>query len=1103
MQQEFIFAGIYLSRTNGYPQYYNLDYSSTGFVGTPIKKARINDWDCACYDLSFLKGHNNGKIRIAFGNNYTVPPIAIDNLYIGIPKPDISIQRNQEFITTTAQTRDTLHYRLFNNGMSVLPSTVTRFYWSTDTVLDATDILLGIKTESPLIDTVFTNTSFAFNKPTTAAGNYYLLYKADASQAVNEMWENNNEGYFEVVQRRVIATPYFNNFESDVSEWYISASLGKQQSWQWDTPTGNAQEQSFSGRKSWVSGGYEGTVKYNQQFNRCHLYTPVFDLSHLEHPVIQFDWQNYWDESKDYVFTNYNISYSLNGGFTWTVLDTASQSQKGFYYGMGYDRYNGTDYYGNSTYAFDYLTGEKSFINNHKLKPIYRTTAYDQNGSYQGRDSDRDTHFVLDIGFLKGKKNIQFRFNYISGDGDTHISQGTGAIMDNFSIAEHYTDLTVGYHKNLQISPLTDTLRFFMHIKNQGNYIAAPSKYHFYLSSDTIFSANDYKLTSDSAYLPLVRPDMSHYLQTQFALPTGWSEQYKYLIYQLDAGQKINEANERNNLGYWTLGAEQPLSIPYFDDFEKEYIDGWTWYPSIKNNGYDFRFRHKVVNGEPTFNTNSGQWFLDLFEPYHYISFYPSIYYLESPAFDFKNISTGLRLSFDFICVGNTLAGTGDTGGNIQYSTDGGKSWKVLGRAWDENGDLDSLGTNWYTYQNIAALNQQAGWAAQLPGQSESEFNTAAYDITFLRGEPSVQFRFQFRSTAQYGHFTSHGFRLDNFRIEAAAPILLSQTINFEDISNITHGDSALVLKATASSQLPVQFEVVSGNAITNGNMLTTTGAGSVTVRATQTGNVNYHPAMPVEKTFAVARATQAIQILPIADKIVGDTPFRIPVVKGKSKKPINFSIIYSSEKSVSALLKDDTLTPTEVGLVTIQATQEGDDNYEDAPAVETTFCVRPAKPMIKVEFNAIDSLFILTSASDSYLKHQWFFNGVLIPDSDMDTWFTDQSGSYQVQVTGPCGIPQISDIFNVNITVVEDVLAAQIKIYPNPADDNLLLILPKNLIINKITVINSKGQSLQQYEGNFSQKISLNLEKMPIGFYLLRIETAQGMTNKKFIIVR
>lgn len=84
---------------------------------------------------------------------------------------------------------------------------------------------------------------------------------------------------------------------------------------------------------------------------------------------------------------------------------------------------------------------------------------------------------------------------------------------------------------------------------------------------------------------------------------------------------------------------------------------------------------------------------------------------------------------------------------------------------------------------------------------------------------------------------------------------LLAQTITFSAIPSHVYGNAPFALVATATSNLPVTFSLVSGPATVTGNTLTILGAGAVTVQANQAGNASYAAATPVQQTFAVAKA--------------------------------------------------------------------------------------------------------------------------------------------------------------------------------------------------------------------------------------------------------
>ena len=85
------------------------------------------------------------------------------------------------------------------------------------------------------------------------------------------------------------------------------------------------------------------------------------------------------------------------------------------------------------------------------------------------------------------------------------------------------------------------------------------------------------------------------------------------------------------------------------------------------------------------------------------------------------------------------------------------------------------------------------------------------------------------------------------------------QTITFGPLANKTYGDAAFAVSGTASSGLAVGFSIVSGPATISGSTVTITGAGTVTVRASQSGDANWNAATSVDQSFTVAKAALTV----------------------------------------------------------------------------------------------------------------------------------------------------------------------------------------------------------------------------------------------------
>lgn len=87
------------------------------------------------------------------------------------------------------------------------------------------------------------------------------------------------------------------------------------------------------------------------------------------------------------------------------------------------------------------------------------------------------------------------------------------------------------------------------------------------------------------------------------------------------------------------------------------------------------------------------------------------------------------------------------------------------------------------------------------------------------------------------------------------------QAITFAPIADRAVNAPAFNLTATASSGLPVSYQLVSGPATLVGNTLSVTGLGTVTVRASQAGNLNHLPASDVEQSFNVVKAPATVTL--------------------------------------------------------------------------------------------------------------------------------------------------------------------------------------------------------------------------------------------------
>ena len=167
------------------------------------------------------------------------------------------------------------------------------------------------------------------------------------------------------------------------------------------------------------------------------------------------------------------------------------------------------------------------------------------------------------------------------------------------------------------------------------------------------------------------------------------------------------------------------------------------------------------------------------------------------------------------------------------------------------------------------------------------------------------------------------------------------QTISFTLLSDKSVGDAPVAVAATASSGLLVTFSIVSGPATVSGNVVTLTGAGMVTVRASQSGNVNFNAAQAVERSFTVTKLAQFITFGALTRQVFGDAPFALAAT-ASSGMPVSFSVL-----SGPAILSGNIVTLTGSGLVVLRASQSGDTTYAPARNADQSLVVAPGNNVI------------------------------------------------------------------------------------------------------------------------------------------------------------
>ncbi|HUA19769.1 MAG TPA: FG-GAP-like repeat-containing protein [Bryobacteraceae bacterium] len=136
-----------------------------------------------------------------------------------------------------------------------------------------------------------------------------------------------------------------------------------------------------------------------------------------------------------------------------------------------------------------------------------------------------------------------------------------------------------------------------------------------------------------------------------------------------------------------------------------------------------------------------------------------------------------------------------------------------------------------------------------------------------------------------------------------------SQSITFPPVPNHRFGDAPFPVTATSSAGLPVTMSVVSGPATVASNVVTLTGAGTVTLEASQPGDADYLAAASVQQQFQVAAALLQV-----------DTVLNAASYSAGSLAPNSFAVVFGAALASLATVTSGNL-PTTLGGTAIQIT--------------------------------------------------------------------------------------------------------------------------------------------------------------------------------------
>ncbi|MGB0423345.1 MAG: T9SS type A sorting domain-containing protein, partial [Flavobacteriales bacterium] len=134
--------------------------------------------------------------------------------------------------------------------------------------------------------------------------------------------------------------------------------------------------------------------------------------------------------------------------------------------------------------------------------------------------------------------------------------------------------------------------------------------------------------------------------------------------------------------------------------------------------------------------------------------------------------------------------------------------------------------------------------------------------------------------------------------------------------------------------------------------------------------------------------------------------------------------------------------------------------------------------PLPTPEITVTDNVNLST---DEYADYQWYADGTLITDADMQTYTATEDGAYAVLVTDDNGCSATSSSFGVTVSNLNELDMQAMSLYPIPAQ-NFLIIETQTPGVAYITDL--AGRMISSQQVNVSQKIDIST--LESGTYLM-----------------
>jgi subtilase family serine protease len=487
-------------------------------------------------------------------NNVAYAALTVVTATVDLTVYSSYVSPSQAASGTTISTSATL----YNQGNSIANPATVGYYLSTNSTLDASDVLIGSNSAGSVTSSSYYLSGTATIPASTIPGSYYVLFVADYLNQLTETSEANNVTYstIQIVAPGVdltVSSPYLSPSQttagstlSTSASVYNSGSVAASTSSLGFYLSTNSTLDSNDILIGNASVGSVSTNYYSSVYGSATIPTNTAPGSY--YVLFVADYLNQVTETNKTNNVNYasiqiiipNVDLSISSPYVSLsqVLAGTSVSTSATLYNQGNTAA--------SSSAVGYYLSTNSILDGNDIL-IGASTTGSVSASYYSYIYGAAT---IPPSIAPGYYYVLFVADYLNQVTETNKANNIN--YANIQVVTPNVDLTISspYLYSTQVTA-GSSISPSSYLYNQGSTIASASYVGYYLSSNSTLDANDVLIGATS--VGSVSASYSTSVYGSATIPVNTASGYYYVLFVADYLNQVTESNKTNNISYYAV----------------------------------------------------------------------------------------------------------------------------------------------------------------------------------------------------------------------------------------------------------------------------------------------------------------------------------------------------------------------------------------------------------------------------------------------------------------------------------------------------------------------------------------------------------------------